>query len=114
MLLPHLCKFSELYSKYGLGAVKNLWLLMSLIPIARTVNLHKLKDYVGGVLENEQTEAQSHYKRLTRKRRADGRFRDAEGVPEPASTKNTKRCARSGTLRRPGTLIISSPDENKC
>ena len=66
MLPPHMFKFSELYPKYGLGAVKNLWLLMSLIPIARTVNLNKLKDYVGGVLENEQTDAQSHYKRLTR------------------------------------------------
>ena len=66
MLPPHLCKFSELYSKYGLGAVKNLWLLMSLIPMARTVNLNKLKDYVGGALKNEQTDAQSHYKRLIR------------------------------------------------
>mgnify|MGYP000952136791 FL=1 len=37
MLPPHMFKFSELYPKYGLGAVKNLWLLMSLIPIAQTV-----------------------------------------------------------------------------
>ena len=66
MLPPHLCKFSELYDKYGLGAVKNLWLLMSLITVARTVNLNKLKDYVGGVLSNKESEPGSHYKRLTR------------------------------------------------
>lgn len=66
MLSPHLRKFSEFYEKYGLGAVKNLWLLTSLIPIARTVNLNKLKDYVGGSLGNAQTEPGSHYRRLTR------------------------------------------------
>lgn len=66
MLPPHLRKFSELYAKYGLGAVKNFWLLTSLLPLARTVNLYKLKDYVGGVLEKEQTNTMSHYRRLTR------------------------------------------------
>lgn len=66
MLPPHLRKFSDLYSKYGLGAVKNFWLLTSLLPLARTVNLYKMKDYVGGVLGKEQTEPQSHYRRLTR------------------------------------------------
>lgn len=66
MLPPHLRKFSDLYENYGLGAVKNFWLLTSLLPLARTVNLYKLKDYVGGVLSNDQTDPMSHYRRLTR------------------------------------------------
>ena len=66
MLPPHLRKFSDFYEKHGLGAVKNLWLLTSLIPLARTVNLYKLKDYVGGVLEKPDVEPSSHYRRLTR------------------------------------------------
>lgn len=59
-------KFSDLYAKYGLGAVKNFWLLTCLLPLARTVNLYKMKDYVGGVLENDETAPMSHYRRLTR------------------------------------------------
>lgn len=66
MLSPHLRKFSDFYEKYGLGAVKNLWLLSCLIPIARTVNLYKLKDHVGGLLEKRGTRPTSHYRRLTR------------------------------------------------
>lgn len=66
MLPPHLRKFSDLYETYGLGAVKNVWLLTCLLPLARTVNLYKMKDFVGGVLEKEATKADSHYKRLIR------------------------------------------------
>lgn len=66
MLPPHLRKFNELYTSYGLGAVKNIWLLVSLIPLGRTANLYKLKDYVGGVLGNRETQSESHYKRLIR------------------------------------------------
>lgn len=66
MLPPRLRKFSELYDSYGLGAVKNVWLLTSLIPIARTANLYKMKDYVGGVLDKMDTQSSSHYKRLIR------------------------------------------------
>lgn len=66
MLPPHLRKFSDLYESYGLGAVKNVWLLTCLLPLARTVNLYKMKDFVGGVLEKESTKADSHYKRLIR------------------------------------------------
>lgn len=66
MLPPHLRKFSALYDSYGLGAVKNIWLLVSLLPLARTVNLYKMKDYVGGVLENDRSKVDSHYKRLIR------------------------------------------------
>jgi DDE family transposase len=66
MLPPHLHKFTELYDCYGLGAVKNLWLLTCLIPLARTVNLFKMKDYVGGVLEKENSNPDSDYKRLIR------------------------------------------------
>ena len=39
MLLPHLRKFTDLYENFGLGAVKNIWLLVSLLPLVRTVNL---------------------------------------------------------------------------
>lgn len=66
MLPPHLRKFSNLYEKYGLGAVKNFWLLTCLLPLARTVNLYKLKDYIGGVWGSDQTDPMSHYRRLTR------------------------------------------------
>lgn len=66
MLPPHLRKFSDLHDKYGLGAVKNLWLLICLLPVARTVNLYKLKDYVGGLLGKPGIEPSSHYRRLTR------------------------------------------------
>lgn len=66
MLSPHLRKFSALYEKYGLGAVKNLWLLTCLIPVARTVNLNKLKDHVGSLLGKPAVEPSSHYRRLTR------------------------------------------------
>ena len=66
MLPPHLRKFADFYNSYGLGAVKNLWLLTCLLPVARTVNLYKLKDYVGGLLKNTETDPLSHYRRLTR------------------------------------------------
>ena len=66
MLSPHLRKFSDLYASYGLGAVKNIWLLTSLIPLARTSNLNKMKDYIGAVLDKEGTQPDSHYKRLIR------------------------------------------------
>ena len=66
MLSPHLRKFSALYEKYGLGAVKNIWLLTCLIPLSRTANLYKMKDYVGGVLGNADSKCESHYKRLIR------------------------------------------------
>ena len=64
MLPQHLRKFSDLYEKYGLGAVKNLWLLTCLLPIARTVNLYKWKDHVGGLLGKQEVEASSHYRQL--------------------------------------------------
>ena len=66
MLSPQLRKFSALYEKYGLGAIKNIWLLTCILPLARTTNLNKMKDYVGGVLGNEDSKPESHYKRLTR------------------------------------------------
>ncbi|MBK8922363.1 MAG: hypothetical protein IPM81_12810 [Saprospirales bacterium] len=66
MLLPHLRKFSELYDSHGLGAVKNVWLLTCLLPLARTGNLYKMKDFVGGVRKKPDTQPQSHYKRLIR------------------------------------------------
>lgn len=59
-------KFSDLYSKYGLGTVKNLHLMVQLLVLGRTVNLWKLKDYVGMILGNVTTLPESHYRRLTR------------------------------------------------
>lgn len=66
MLSPHLRKFTELYAAYGLGAVKNIWLITCLIPLARTANLYKMKDYIGGLLQKDSTHPSSHYKRLIR------------------------------------------------
>ena len=66
MLSPHLRKFTDIYEKYGLGAVKNLWLLTCILPLSRTVNLYKIKDYVGGLLSKSAIKPGSNYKRLTR------------------------------------------------
>lgn len=66
MLTLQLRKFNDLYSSYGLGAVKNLHLMLQLLLIGRTTNLWKLKDYVGLVLGNDQVQPDSHYKRLIR------------------------------------------------
>ncbi len=66
MLPPHLRKFRAFYDFYGLGAVKNIWLLTCLLLLARTVNLNKIKDYVGIVLNTGDRQRQSHYKRLIR------------------------------------------------
>jgi len=66
MLPPHLCKFSSLYAAFGLGAVKNIWLITCLIPLARTANLYKMKDYVGMALSRKDTQPASNYKRLIR------------------------------------------------
>ena len=66
MLTLQLHKFSDLYASFGLGAVKNLHLMLQLLVIGRTANLWKLKDYVGLVLGNEQVLSDSHYRRLVR------------------------------------------------
>lgn len=62
----HLRKFSNLYSEYGLSAVKNLHLMVQLLILGRTVNLWKLKDYVGVALGKVDVQPESHYRRLTR------------------------------------------------
>ncbi|MCB9081890.1 MAG: transposase [Lewinellaceae bacterium] len=62
----HLRKFSDLYAEYGLSAVKNLHLMVQLLLLGRTVNLWKLKDYVGMALGKADVEQESHYRRLTR------------------------------------------------
>ena len=66
MLTTRIRKFTELYGQFGYGAVKNLWLLVNLITVSRSVNLNKMKDFVGGLLGNEHTRSESHYKRITR------------------------------------------------
>lgn len=59
-------KFNDLYAEYGLGAVKNLHLMVQLLLLGRTVNLWKLKDYVGMIMDNVDVQPESHYRRLTR------------------------------------------------
>ncbi|WP_168040644.1 transposase [Neolewinella antarctica] len=59
-------KFNDLYDKYGLGAVKNLHVLLQTLILGRTCSLWKLKDYVGLVLGNEDVQPASHYRRLIR------------------------------------------------
>lgn len=66
MLTPQLRKFTTLYDNYGLSAVRNLYLIIQLLLIGRTVTLWKLKDYVGMILGNEAVLPDSHYRRLTR------------------------------------------------
>jgi len=66
MLTPQLRKFTTLYDKYGLSAVRNLHLMVQLLLVARTVTLWKLKDYVGMALGNMAVLPDSHYRRLTR------------------------------------------------
>jgi hypothetical protein len=66
MLTLRLGKVSDLYERYGLGASKNLLLMVQLLLLGRTTNLWKLKDYVGMVLGNEQVQPDSHYRRLVR------------------------------------------------
>lgn len=67
MLTPHLRdKFSDLYTSYGLGATKNLLLIVHLLLLALTTCLWKLKDYVGMVLDKPHVQPNSHYRRLIR------------------------------------------------
>ncbi len=66
MSTQHLRKFTTIYHKYGLDSSKNLFLLTQIILLGRTVNLWKLKDYIGMVLGNHETKPASHYRRLTR------------------------------------------------
>jgi hypothetical protein len=66
MLTPQLRKFTNLYHNHGLSAVRNLHIMVQLLLIARTVNLWKLKDYVGLILGNVAVLPGSHYRRLTR------------------------------------------------
>jgi hypothetical protein len=47
-------------------SVKNLLALVSVIIVKETVNLNKLKHQIGVVLGNENTQSESHYRRLTR------------------------------------------------
>ena len=66
MLTPQLRKFTILYNNYGLSAVRNFHIMVQLLLVARTVNLWKLKDYVGMALGNVTVLPESHYRRLTR------------------------------------------------
>lgn len=59
-------KDSQLYEYYGLSGIKNLLVMVGGILQSRTVNLYKIKDYVGGILGNDKTAPLSHYQRLIR------------------------------------------------
>jgi hypothetical protein len=47
-------------------SLKNLLLVMSSIIVKETINLNKLKHQIGVILGNENTQGDSHYRRLTR------------------------------------------------
>ena len=72
MLTPHLRhKFSDLYQTYGLGATKNMLLIVQLLLLGRTTSLWKLKDSCGKlnrglVLNTPTVQPTSHYRRLIR------------------------------------------------
>lgn len=61
-----LYKDSQLYEYYGLSGIKNLLVMVGGILQSRTVNLYKIKDYIGGILGNDKTAPLSHYQRLIR------------------------------------------------
>ena len=67
MLTPYLRdKFSDLYTNYGLGATKNMLLIVQLLLLGRTTSLWRLKDYAGLVLACPEVQPESHYRRIIR------------------------------------------------
>ena len=45
MLTTRIRKFAELYGQFAYEAVKNLWLLVNLITVSRSVNLNKIVNF---------------------------------------------------------------------
>lgn len=63
---PHVLKFSVQYGNYRLSVVQNLFIFVACIIQGKTTNLYELRNEVGKITEKCKTEAESHYKRLTR------------------------------------------------
>ena len=59
-------KFSKQYSKVSRSRIKNVIVILCAILVKETVNLNKLKNQLGCITGKESTQADSHYKRLTR------------------------------------------------
>jgi hypothetical protein len=59
-------KIKKLKGKYQKCVLENLYLMLNLLLISKTVNLFKQKEYAQGVLESQSTQVNSHYKRLLR------------------------------------------------
>lgn len=59
-------KSKEVFPGFCVYRLRNTCLLASLVLLKETVNLNRLKPHVGSVLGNTDSQAESHYKRLTR------------------------------------------------
>lgn len=66
MAKPLFAKCRRFFPDIPEHVFRNLLLVCSAIVLARTTNLNVLKDYLPQLLENDQTKADSHYKRLIR------------------------------------------------
>ena len=63
---PHVPKFSVQYGNYRTSIVQNLFIFIGCIIQGKTTNLYELRNEVGKITEKCKTDADSHYKRLTR------------------------------------------------
>lgn len=63
---PLLDKFTKQYASAYKRRLKNVIAVLSSILVKEIVNLNKLKNQLGVILGKESTQADSHYKRLTR------------------------------------------------
>jgi hypothetical protein len=59
-------KFKANYPKKYRTTLKNVLVVLCAMLVKETVNLNRLKNQVGVILGKPNTEADSHYKRLTR------------------------------------------------
>lgn len=59
-------KFKQQYAKQHQTILKNVLVILCAILVKETVNLNKLKNQVGVILGTPGSQADSHYKRLTR------------------------------------------------
>lgn len=65
-MLAQIDKFNSNYGIYSRSMVKNLFVVLSSIIQAKTVNLYLLKDEMGKILAKYNIYSESHYRRLTR------------------------------------------------
>lgn len=64
MAKPLFAKCKRFFPDLPEHVFRNLLLVCSAIVLARSTNLNVLKDYLPQLLDNDQTKADSHYKRL--------------------------------------------------